>query len=191
MFSWRDQSVPSFVGWRVICRAVIGFELIYCVSEEGPSAFVEARASLEPSSNQCFPCERDVSLAPAWFTNSPTWCWPVWLSSGCWQQAEAVSPPQHHLSGRGCARRQYALQRGCPFTCPAHHRPRCTVSLHCPYSASIHRQRAPSWSIPASGTPPFRPAKFGIIQISPYPSLISNGLIVWASQRGKAWVLKQ
>lgn len=41
------------------------------------------------------------------------------------------------------------------------------------------------------GIAPFSPAKFAILQISPDPTLISDGSIVRASQCGKAWILKQ
>lgn len=88
------------MGRRVICRAVIGFELIYCVSEEGPSALVEARAPLQASSNQCFPCERDVSSAPAWFTNGRTWCWPsVVCRRAAGGKARLRVPTAHALRG--------------------------------------------------------------------------------------------
>lgn len=42
------RASPSFVGRWVICGAVIGFELIYCVSEAGRSALAEARAPRQP-----------------------------------------------------------------------------------------------------------------------------------------------
>lgn len=86
MFREGDRSVPSFVGWWAIFRAVIGFELIYCVSRRRPflpSLLEEAPALSEALRinvflvRGCFLCSYFAYKEP---NTMLSWCC---VSSGC------------------------------------------------------------------------------------------------------------
>ena len=114
-------------------------------------------------------------------------------SSRCPWQAEPAGP-----HGITCQR---GASRGSNPLCAAvAHSPALPAAGPCALPLrAVHAVYTPSKALRVGTSlheeehPPshFRPAKFGTGQIPPHPSLMRNGSIVWASRRGKAWVLKQ